>query len=119
MKTALGAALAAALLLSGCGGGDAARVRTGTVSRGSVAEVVEAAGSVTARAVSAVVAPADGTVAALTVRDGATVKAGDVLLRLSSPSAQQSLSTALAANAVAGSTGPAGQALAAAQLQAA
>lgn len=116
MKTAWGAALAV-LLLAGCSGGDAVAVQTGTVARGTVSEVVEAAGSVTARATSAVVSPADGTVASVAVKDGAAVKAGDVLLRLSSPSAQAALSQALAANAVSGGAGAAGQALAAGQLQ--
>lgn len=116
MKTAYGAALAV-LLLAGCSESDAAPVQTGTVTRSTVSEVVEAAGTVTARATSAVVSPADGTVASVAVADGAQVRAGDVLLRLSSPSAQQALSQALAANAVAGSTGAAGQALAGAQLQ--
>ncbi len=116
MKTACGAALAL-VLVAGCGGSDAVPVQTGKVGRGTVSEVVEAAGSVTARATSAVVSPADGTVASVAVADGAQVKAGDVLLKLSSPSAQQALSQALAANAVAGSTGVAGQALAGAQVQ--
>lgn len=116
MKTVLGAATLV-LLLAGCSGDPAAAVRTATVARGTVAEVVEAAGTVTARATSAVTSPADGTVASVAVRDGAKVAAGDVLLRLSSPSAQQALSSALAAGAVAGETGVAGQALAGAQLQ--
>ncbi|MCU1693648.1 MAG: efflux transporter, family, subunit [Frankiales bacterium] len=108
---------AAVLLLAGCSGGDAARVQTGTVTRGTVAEVVEAAGTVTPRASAAVVSPADGTVTSVAVEDGQQVAAGQVLLRLSSPSAQAALSRALAANAVAGSTGVAGQALAGVQLQ--
>ncbi|MCW2605450.1 MAG: efflux transporter periplasmic adaptor subunit, partial [Frankiales bacterium] len=111
MKIVAAAALAA-LLLAGCSSGDAVAVGTGKVARGTVSEVVEAAGSVTARATSAVVSPADGTVASVAVEDGATVQAGDVLLRLSSPSAQQALSQALAADAVGGGSGVAGQALA-------
>lgn len=110
---------AALLLLTGCSGEPAASVPTVRVAKGTVAEVVEAAGSVTARATAAVTSPADGTIASLAVEDGAQVRAGQVLLRLSSPSAQQALSTALAANAAAASTGIAGQALAAAQLQSA
>ncbi len=109
--------LAPLLLLTACSGSDTATVQTGTVARGTVAEVVEAAGTVTPRASAAVVSPADGTVTSVAVKDGQQVTAGQVLLRLSSPAAQQALSRALAANAVAGSTGVAGQALAGVQLQ--
>lgn len=115
MKTAV-AGLATVLLVTGCSGDDAPRVQTGEVTRTSVSEVVEAAGTVTARASAAVVSPADGTVASVVAEDGQAVKAGDVLLRLSSPSAQEALSQALAANAAAGSADAVGQALAANQL---
>ena len=116
MKTAV-AALVTVLLVTGCSGDDALQVQTGEVTRTSVSEVVEAAGAVTARATAAVTSPADGTVSSVVAKDGEQVKAGDVLLRLSSPSAQEALSQALAANAVGGSAGAAGQALAASQLQ--
>ncbi len=109
--------LAAVLLLSACSGDDGPQVQTGEVTRATVAEVVDAAGAVTARATAAVTSPADGTVAAVVAKDGQLVKAGDVLLRLSSPSAQEALSQALAANAAGAAAGVAGQALAASQLQ--
>ena len=94
------AALGAALLLAaGCGGPDDPRVRVAAVARGDVTEVVEAPGTVTARATSTLTSPSAGTVAAVLVTDGQRVRKGDLLVRLSSPAAQERLRSALAAAA--------------------
>lgn len=85
------AALAALLVLSGCGGDEAPDVRVADVGRATVAEVVEAPGAVVARATATVDAPASGDVAALEVAEGETVEAGQVLLRIDSPSAREQL----------------------------
>ncbi|HLZ39219.1 MAG TPA: efflux RND transporter periplasmic adaptor subunit, partial [Mycobacteriales bacterium] len=61
------------------------------VGRGTVTEVVEAPATVTPRATVTLAAPADGTVATLAVRDGQQVRAGTVLVRVDSPSAQRRL----------------------------
>ena len=88
--------VAATLLAAGCGGSSLTRVVLAPVERADVAEVVDAPGAVTARATSTQTAPADGTVAAILVRDGQRVRKGDVLLRLDSPAAQERLRQALA-----------------------
>ncbi len=94
----------AGLLVTGCSSDGAARVQTAEVGRANVAELVEAPGSVAARATAALTAPADATVEAVLVEDGATVETGAVLVRLSSPAAQQRLQQALAARAGATTT---------------
>jgi multidrug efflux pump subunit AcrA (membrane-fusion protein) len=91
--------LAAGLLVAGCGGSDDPRVQTARVARADVTEVVDAPGTVTARATSTLTAAAAGTVAAVLVRDGQQVRKGDVLVRVSSPAAQERLRQALAAAA--------------------
>jgi len=91
------ALLLTGLLVSGCSGDDDPRVETAEVGRATVAEVVEAPGSVGARATAALTAPADATVAEVLVEDGAAVAAGAVLVRLSSPSAQERLDAARSA----------------------
>lgn len=84
-----------AALLSGCSGGDAAeRPRLGTVARGSVAEVVEAPATLTARASVTLRSPADGTIVQLKVRDGDRVEKGQVLARVDSPTAREQLDQA-------------------------
>ena len=88
------AAGAAVVLLAGCGGGGATGVRTATVGRGTVTEVVEAPGSITARASAVVTASATGSVGDLRVHDGQHVDAGQVLLRIDSPDARRSLTQA-------------------------
>lgn len=87
------------LLAAGCSGGDAPAPRLADVGRSDVREVVDAPGTVTAKAVSTLTAPADATVAAVLVKDGDTVRPGQVLVRLSSPSAQDRLRQAEAAAA--------------------
>ena len=57
-------------------------------------EVVDASASVTAKAVATLTAPADGTLAALTVSPGQSVTAGQVLAVIDSPSARQRLDQA-------------------------
>lgn len=93
---AAGAVLAAGLCLTGlsaCGGEDSS-VELGTVEKRSVAEVVEAAGSVVARTQVSLRAPASATVDTLKVDSGDKVKKGDVLLTLDSPSAEAALEAA-------------------------
>jgi HlyD family secretion protein len=94
--------LALCLVLVGCSD-DEPRVQVAEVGRTTVAETVDAPGAVGARASATVEAPADARVESVLVEDGATVKAGDVLVRLSSPSAQERLRQALAAQASASS----------------
>jgi HlyD family secretion protein len=90
---------AAAVLLAGCSGDDDPVVQVAEVDRVTVAETVDAPGTVAARATATVSAPADARVEQLLVEDGAAVTAGDVLVRLSSPAAQERLRTAQAAQA--------------------
>lgn len=79
------------VLLNGCSGGAGAGATVAAVGYGTVAQIVEASASVTARAQVTVGAPADGSVAELDVADGQKVTAGQVLGRIDSPSAQQEL----------------------------
>ncbi|NHC14870.1 efflux RND transporter periplasmic adaptor subunit [Motilibacter deserti] len=74
-------------------------VTTGVVGRADVREVVEAPGSVVAKATATVSSPADGTVLRLRVRDGQQVTAGQVLLRIDSPEAEARLDQARRADA--------------------
>ena len=78
------------------------------VARATVTEVVEAPATVTAKATATVSATSDGTVAELRVREGQQVRAGQVLLRIESPSARRPLRQAKAADAEAavGRIGP-------------
>ncbi len=89
------------LALAGCSSTGDVRVQTAEVSRADIAEVVDAPGTVAARAVASLTAPSDATVDAVLVKDGATVSKGAVLARLSSPAAQDRLRQALAAQAAA------------------
>lgn len=100
-----------AVLLGGCSGGDGGdRPRLGTVERGAVAEVVEAPATLTARASTTLRSPADGTIVALSVRDGDRVKKGQVLARIDSPTAREQLDQAREADrrAAAGTSVPSG-----------
>jgi multidrug efflux pump subunit AcrA (membrane-fusion protein) len=99
VPTRAGALLAVALIATGCSGDGDPRVQTTEVVRATVAEVVEAPGTVGARASSAVTAPTDATVDAVLVQDGAQVAKGAVLVRLASPAAQDRLRSAQAAQA--------------------
>ena len=95
-------ALALVLVLVGCSDDGAPRVQTAEVTRANVAEVVDAPGTVAARAVASVTAPTSATVAEVLVADGATVAKGALLVRLSSPGAQDRLRQALSARESAG-----------------
>lgn len=97
--------MAALLLLVGCSGEETDGVRIAAVTRGTVAEVVEAPATVTARGTATVSAAADGNVAALRVREGEQVRRGQVLLRLESPSARRALRQAQQADRRAASAG--------------
>ena len=98
-------ALAALLALGGCSGGGGADVRLGAVARARVTEVVEAPGTVTARAVATVNAPADGSIGEIRVADGEQVRQGQVLLRIESPAARRALRQAERADARAAAAG--------------
>ena len=95
--------LALVVLAAGCSGDDTPVVRVAEVERTTVAETVDAPGSVGARASATVSAPTDAKVEQVLVEDGATVTAGAVVARLSSPSAQERLRQARAAQASAAS----------------
>ena len=88
------AALVIAALASGCSGDNSAKVQIAEVGRATVAEVVDAPGSVQARATAALTAPTDSSVEAIEVEDGATVEKGAVLVRLTSPAARDRLAQA-------------------------
>lgn len=97
-------------LLSSCSGGSgtSTKIHVGMVGRSDVAEVVEAPATVTARATATLRAPAEGTIRTLYVSDGDTVRKGEVLARIDSPTAREQLQQARQANS--GGTGgvPAG-----------
>jgi multidrug efflux pump subunit AcrA (membrane-fusion protein) len=88
------AGVAAVLLTAASCGGDGTGVGIGAAGRADVTEVVDASASVTARSVATLSAPADGTVAALSVNSGQQVAAGQVLAVIDSPTAQQRLKQA-------------------------
>jgi len=90
-----------ALLVTGCSGSDERVVQVREVGRTTVAETVDAPGTVAARASAVVTAPADVQVDQVLVEDGATVQPGAVLVQLSSASAQQRLQQARSALAAA------------------
>jgi len=93
------------LALSGCSGDGPAVVQSAAVVRADVAEMVDAPGQVTARAVASVTSPTDASVSEVLVKDGAQVAKDAVLARLSSPSAQERLRQALNAQAQARQAG--------------
>jgi HlyD family secretion protein len=90
--------LAAAVLLpslTAASCGDNARgVSVGAAARGTVDEIVEAPGSVTARAAATVSSPADGTLAELRVDAGDRVSKGQVVAVIDAPAVQQRLTDA-------------------------
>jgi HlyD family secretion protein len=88
-----------------CSGGGDSRISVASVGRATVTEVVEAPATVTAKATATLSATSDGQVAVLRVRDGQQVRAGQVLLRIESPSARRALRQAKAADANAASAG--------------
>jgi multidrug efflux pump subunit AcrA (membrane-fusion protein) len=85
--------------LTACSGDEAPVIETGDVGRETVVERVEAPASVVANASAVVTSPADGSVARVVVRDGATVRKGEVLFVVDSPETQQRLAQAEAAAA--------------------
>nr|WP_246496976.1 HlyD family efflux transporter periplasmic adaptor subunit [Sphaerisporangium rubeum] len=82
------------LLVSGCTSDDAPRVQIAEVARSAVSEVVEAPATIAARATATLRSPAAGTVAKVYVRDGETVRKGQILVRISSPQARDQLKQA-------------------------
>jgi multidrug efflux pump subunit AcrA (membrane-fusion protein) len=72
------------LTAASCGGDDSG-VTVGTAARGTVAEIVEAPGSVTARAAATLSAPAAGTLADLRVEAGDKVTKGEVVAIIDAP----------------------------------
>jgi multidrug efflux pump subunit AcrA (membrane-fusion protein) len=106
----LPAVLAASIILVGltaaaCGEDDAA-VGLTSVARVSVAEVVDAAASVTARSTATLSAPADGTLASLRVGPGDRVRPGQLLAVIDSPAAKDRLNRARRALETAQRSGP-------------
>ena len=73
---------------------DDGRVALASAERATVAELVDAPASVTARAAATLSAPADGILAELRVGPGDTVKAGRILAVIDSPSARDRLAKA-------------------------
>jgi HlyD family secretion protein len=102
--------LPSAGLLSACSGGEPSNVRIGSVARADVAEVVGAPGTVSARATATLRSPAEGTIKELRVADGDEVREGEVVARITSPSAREQLDQARDADrqAAAGGGVPAG-----------
>jgi HlyD family secretion protein len=88
-----------------CSGGNDARVTVARVGRATVTEVVEAPATVTAKATATVSATSAGRVTDLRVRDGQQVRAGQILLRVDSPTARRALRQAKAADADAAAAG--------------
>ncbi len=82
-----------ALTAASCGD-EPSGVTLGAATRGAVAEIVEAPGSVTARAAATVSSPADGTLGDLRVEAGQRVARGTVVAVIDSPSAEQRLADA-------------------------
>jgi len=98
----VGAALT--VVLSSCSAHSPNPISVGTVGRVTVVEVVDAPGTVVASASASVRAPADGTIQQLFVHDGQRVRARQLLMRISSPSAIRALRNAQHAAAAASST---------------
>jgi multidrug efflux pump subunit AcrA (membrane-fusion protein) len=109
--------VAAALVLGACGRGPDQRFAAEPAARADVVERVSAPGSVQPNAAADVTAPSAGTLGSL-VRDGAKVKKGQVVARISSPEVEDAVRQAEAAAGAASSLGavpslPTGQAIAA------
>src|SRR4029453_13296497 len=79
-----------ALTAASCGD-EPSGVSVGAAARGTVAEIVEAPGSVTARAAAPGSAPAAGTLGDLRVSAGQRVSKGSVVAVIDSPAAEQRL----------------------------
>jgi multidrug efflux pump subunit AcrA (membrane-fusion protein) len=80
--------------LAGCTGRDGVDVELATVGRATVTEVVEAPATVVAKASATVTAQAAGRIETLNVEEGQHVNAGDVLLTIDSPDAEEQLEQA-------------------------
>ncbi|NMO53582.1 HlyD family efflux transporter periplasmic adaptor subunit [Actinoplanes sp. TBRC 11911] len=105
---ALAGVLVFSMTAASCGG-KTSSVSMGQVGRGTVDEVVEAPGSVTARAAATVSAPSSGTLEELRVEAGQRVGKGQVLAVIDAPELEQRRDDAERALQQAGSTGvPAG-----------
>ncbi|MFI7540469.1 efflux RND transporter periplasmic adaptor subunit [Actinoplanes sp. NPDC049599] len=90
-------------------GDEPSGVTVGAAAMGTVAEIVEASGSVTARAAATVSSPAEGTLAELRYDAGDQVRKGQVVAVIESPAAEQRLEQAARALDAASSGGvPAG-----------
>jgi HlyD family secretion protein len=81
------------LTAASCGDKPSA-VSLGAAARGTVDEIVEAPGSVTARAAATVSSPADGTLATLNVDAGDRVRKGQLIAVIDSPATAQRLQAA-------------------------
>lgn len=88
LALALGGVLVFSMTAASCGG-KASTVSMGQVGRGTVDEVVEAPGSVTARAAATVSAPSAGTLDELRVEAGQRVTKGQVVAVIDSPQLEQ------------------------------
>ncbi|MCX9191505.1 efflux transporter periplasmic adaptor subunit [Carbonactinospora thermoautotrophica] len=84
---------------------DDSGVQIGVVERETVTEVVEAPASIAARASATLSSPAPGTIVELDVDDGQQVRAGQVLLRIHSPQAEEQLRQARKADAEVAASG--------------
>jgi HlyD family secretion protein len=92
----LGAVTLVTLGAASCGD-EASPIALADAGRGSVAEIVDAPATVTARAAATLTAPADGTLASMSVEPGDTVRKGQVLAVISSPDARKRLRDARSA----------------------
>ena len=101
-------AVAATAALAGCSSNTDSQVKTAAVGYATVAQVVQAPANIVPKAQVNLSAPADGTVASLTVQDGQRVTAGQLLGVVSSPAAQQQLAEAKKARDQASSAGGSG-----------
>jgi len=101
-------AVVATAALAGCSSNTDSQVKTAAVGYTTVAQVVQAPANIVPKAQVNLSAPADGTVADLTVQDGQRVTAGQLLGVVSSPAAQQQLAEAKKARDQASSAGGSG-----------
>ena len=109
MRRAIVALCLGTLIIGAAGcSDDETGVRLGTVGRSDVTEVVEAPATVTAKATAEVTSAADGRVSEVTVKEGQEVRAGKVLVRISSPRAERQLRDARRADAEAAAAGNVG-----------
>lgn len=82
------------LALTGCSADEPPNVQIAAVGRAPVTEIVEAPATIGARASALLRAPAQGTITKLYVRDGDEVKKGQLLVKISSPQAEDQLKQA-------------------------